>query len=53
MLVFSWNPQAFVDFLPYLGRGMAGVLVVILVIVLLTTLLNHLFQPKPPKDGES
>lgn len=51
MLVFS--PQAFVDFLPYLGRGMAGVLVVIAVIILLTTLLNHFFQPKPPKDGEA
>ena len=42
----NFNPQAFVDNLPYLLKGMLGIFVVIGIIILTTVLLNSLTTKK-------
>ena len=40
----NFNPQAFVDNLPYMGEGMLAILVVIGVFVLVTAGMNRVFR---------
>lgn len=44
--MFNFNPKAFLDYLPYMGKGMLAIMVVIAVIILLTVLLNKTFKSK-------
>lgn len=43
---FTFNPQAFVDNLKYMGRGMLAIFIVIAVIVGITYILNAIFKSK-------
>ena len=38
------NFQNFIDNLPYMGKGMLGILIVMGVIILITVLLNKIFK---------
>lgn len=37
---FTFNPGAFLDTLPYMGKGMLGIFLVIGIIIAITSLLN-------------
>lgn len=37
---FTFNPGAFLDTLPYMGKGMLGIFIVIGIIIAVTSLLN-------------
>lgn len=39
-----FNPNAFIQYLPYLLKGMVAIMVVIAVIILVTVLLNKVFK---------
>ena len=41
-----FNPQAFIENLPYMGKGMLAIMVVIGIIILVTVLLNKLTSDK-------
>ena len=40
--MFSFNPEAFLESLPIMGTGMAGIFIVTIVIVVVVNLLNKL-----------
>lgn len=42
----KFNPQAFIENLPYMGKGMLAIMVVIGIIILVTVLLNKLTSDK-------
>lgn len=42
----NFDPQKFIEFLPYMGEGMACILVVMGVIILATALLNKVTSKK-------
>ncbi len=46
MIDIFFKPDRFVDFLPYMGKGMLAIFVVIGVIVLATLITNKLFSGK-------
>ncbi len=47
------NPMAFIDNLYYMGMGMLGIIVVMGVLIVITTLLNKIFsRPSKKKDKE-
>ena len=42
MLNFDFNPMGFIDTLPYMGKGMLGIFVVMVIIYILTYALQKL-----------
>lgn len=44
-----FNPQEFINNLPYMAKGMVAIIVVIAVIILVTTLLNKFTGGKKDK----
>lgn len=46
----SFNVQAFLDTLPIMGKGMAGIFIVTAVIILAMILLRALSDPTDKKD---
>ena len=42
----SFNPEAFMNSLPMMGKGMLGIFVVIVVIYIVITLFNKAFKPR-------
>ncbi len=47
---FNFNPSAFLDSLPYMGKGMLGIFIVIGIIIGVTTLLNAVTSKKDKKQ---
>ena len=43
------NFEAFLDSLQYMGKGMLGVFLVIIIIILSTYLMNFIFKPRSKK----
>lgn len=43
---FKFEPFEFINNLKYMGLGMLGIFIVIIVIALITVLLNKIFKPK-------
>jgi len=44
--MFEFEPEKFIDMLPYMGKGMLVIFVIIGVIILATVLINKLFANK-------
>ncbi len=42
----NFNPQAFLQNLPYMAKGMLGIFVVIGIIILITVILNSISSKK-------
>lgn len=42
--MFKFEPYAFIENLKYMGLGMLGIFIVIAVIILITVLLNKVFN---------
>lgn len=47
---FNFNPAAFLESLPYMGKGMLGIFIVIGIIIGVTTLLNAVTSKKDKKQ---
>lgn len=48
--LLAFNPENFAKNLPYMGRGMLGIFIVIGIIIGITYLLNFLTAPKKKDD---
>ena len=46
MNLLGFNPHAFIETLPYMGKGMLGIFIVIGIIIICATLLNKLTGKK-------
>lgn len=46
MNLLAFNPTQFLKNLPYMGKGMLGILIVMSIIILVTVLLNKVFSKK-------
>ena len=42
----EFNPQNFISYLPYMGKGMLGIFVTIIIIIITTVVINKLFSRK-------
>ena len=42
MNLLGFNPYAFIETLPYMGKGMLGIFIVIGIIIICATILNKL-----------
>ncbi len=42
----EFNPQNFISNLPYMGKGMLGIFVTIVIIIISTVLINKIFSRK-------
>ena len=50
----NFNPMAFVDNLKYMGLGMLGIFVVIVIVIVTTFVLNKIFsRPKKEKNDDA
>ena len=47
---FTFNPSVFLESLPYMGKGMLGIFIVIGIIIGVTTLLNAVTSKKDKKQ---
>ncbi len=52
MNLLGFNPHAFIETLPYMGKGMLGIFIVIGIIIICATILNKLTGKKKPKDDK-
>lgn len=52
MNLLSFNPHAFVESLPYMGKGMLGIFIVIGIIIICATLLNKITGKKKEDDKQ-
>jgi len=41
-LIEKFEPEQFIDYLPYMGKGMLAILIVIGIIILVTAVLNKI-----------
>lgn len=49
----KFNPSAFIDTLPYMGLGMAGIFAVIAIIILAVYVLGFIGKKISDKDDEN
>ena len=49
MEFLKFNPRAFIENLPYMGKGMLGIFVVIGIIILVTLALNAITKRRKQK----
>ena len=42
----EFNPQNFINNLPYMGKGMLGIFVTITIIIISTVVINKIFSSK-------
>ena len=52
MNLLGFNPYAFIETLPYMGKGMLGIFIVIGIIIICATILNKLTGKNKSKDNK-
>ena len=52
MNLLGFNPYAFIETLPYMGKGMIGIFIVIGIIIICATILNKLTGKNKSKDNK-
>ena len=52
MNLLGFNPYAYIETLPYMGKGMLGIFIVIGIIIICATILNKLTGKNKSKDNK-
>ncbi len=52
MNLLGFNSHAFIETLPYMGKGMLGIFIVIGIIIICATVLNKLTGKKKSQDDK-